>query len=275
MRTAICRAESPSTVYFWLRKCLLLKRGVVETVDSILRCIEDIFKKSEGNLSTIGDVTRTGRHDLDLKKPSVMSKKIFSELKARKILLLQDKTFPSVVTSIIGEPINGSWWGHPMANPIYNGLNHCLHKNPILSVKLLSGKVSFISEALFPAFFSIVAKKRDWQIKKLNAEELKLYETIRKKGKLASDDKKLKETFKDLKKNLEKLEKRLLVFSEEEHTESGKHIKVFSPWSKCDLKVKSDVSYDDALEVFENLVDKYNVETGSKIKLPWQKSFIF
>jgi hypothetical protein len=60
---------------------------------------------------------------MNKESPSQVGKKIIVELKNKKILLLQDKSFPIIVTFIVGGPIIGSWWGHPLANSIYNGLN--------------------------------------------------------------------------------------------------------------------------------------------------------
>ncbi len=49
--------------------------------------------------------------------------KIEAALKHHGILMLADASFPSVAALIVGEPIKGSWWGHPKGNEIFNSTN--------------------------------------------------------------------------------------------------------------------------------------------------------
>lgn len=205
----------------------------------------------------------------NLKNPSVMGKKISKLLQKNKILLLQDKSFPNIVSKIVNEKISGSWWGHPLANPIYNGLNWLEHNQNVLLIKLLDGKVTYVHESLFSDFYSIVSQARDWQLSKLKSDELNLLKYVSKKNKVLSDDPKLKELVVDSKKSFSVLEKKLLLYSSEEHTESGKHIKEFLPWKKSKIFTKSVNDYEVAKSKINTIVQKLNEESGSKIKLPW------
>ncbi len=49
------------------------------------------------------------------------------------------------------------------------------------------------------------------------------------------DDRNLTVEFSDYKKILAQLEKRLLVFGADEHTESGKHVKFYMTWNSSGL----------------------------------------
>ncbi|MGH9457127.1 MAG: hypothetical protein ACRD2J_05745 [Thermoanaerobaculia bacterium] len=40
-------------------------------------------------------------------------------LREHGLLLLQDKTLPSVVGILTGEALSGSWWSHPRAGAIF------------------------------------------------------------------------------------------------------------------------------------------------------------
>lgn len=158
--------------------------------------------------------------------PQNIGKKIIKELEEKGILLLQDKTFPSIISTIIGEPITGSWWGHPMANPIYNGLNWAIEKESILSAKLLSKKVTYIDKKLYPFFFSIISEVRLWQIEGISKESAELLKKINKrKNGIRSDDAELQLQYPSFKKHIDDLETRLLVYGQEIHTEVGKHAK--------------------------------------------------
>jgi hypothetical protein len=205
----------------------------------------------------------------DLKNPAIMGKKIYQILEQNQILLLQDKSFPNIVAKITGENISGSWWGHPLANPIYNGLGWLEHNYNVLVIKLLDGKVTYLHESLFSDLYSIVDKPRDWQLKKLKDEELDLLKYVSKKNKVLSDDPKLKDLAKDPKKSFAALEKRLLLFSAEEHTESGKHVKEFMPWKKSKIYSKTLTDYKIAQENIQKIIDGLNKESNSKAKTPW------
>lgn len=205
----------------------------------------------------------------NLKNPAVMGKKIFSLIEKHKILLLQDKSFPNIVSKIVGEDIVGSWWGHPLANPIYNGLQWLEENHSVLVLKLISGKVTYIHESLFLDMYSVVQAPRGWQTKKLKDDELKLLKYISKKKKITSNDPKLAELAKDPKKGLTKLETNLLVFSSEEHTDSGKHIKEFKVWQDSPIFNAKPGDYETSLKKIEGLVLKLGAAADTKVKLPW------
>lgn len=58
---------------------------------------------------------------------------------------------PSLVEAFLGEPVRGSWWGHPRGGEIYS-LTRAVRESPdILTCRLVGGKVTFIHRRLWPA----------------------------------------------------------------------------------------------------------------------------
>ncbi len=203
------------------------------------------------------------------KSPKAMGSKIFKLIEKNKIILLQDKIFPNIVEQIIGKKISGSWWGEPLANPIYNGLQWLEDNHPLLNIKLVSGKVTYVHESLFSALYSIVQEPRDWQLKKLHADDLKLLKLITKRGTVRSENPTLVTIVKDAKKSFISLEKKLLVYSSEEHTDSGKHVKEYKSWGRSKISRSEVIDYALAMEQVESIVEKLNRDSGAEAKLPW------
>jgi len=57
----------------------------------------------------------------------------------------------SVAEAVAGEPIRGSWWGHPRSHDIFRALNAIADSPDALSFKLVAGKVAFVHRRLWPA----------------------------------------------------------------------------------------------------------------------------
>ncbi len=65
---------------------------------------------------------------------------------------------PSLVVRIVGGPIRGSWWGHPMGHEIYTLLQKIEESKAVLICTLASGKVTYIHRRLWPAFVRMSRK---------------------------------------------------------------------------------------------------------------------
>src|SRR5204863_3540029 len=58
---------------------------------------------------------------------------------------------PNVAMAIAGEPIRGSWWGHPEGHAIYR-LTRAVRAAPeVLVCRLVDGKVTYVHRRLWPA----------------------------------------------------------------------------------------------------------------------------
>jgi hypothetical protein len=58
---------------------------------------------------------------------------------------------PSLAHEIAGEPIRGSWWGHPKGNQIYMLLNDVSDSPDVVRCRLMDGKITLVHRRLWPA----------------------------------------------------------------------------------------------------------------------------
>ncbi len=58
---------------------------------------------------------------------------------------------PNLAEFVAGEPIGGSWWGHPAGHEIYAALNEVTSSPEIVVTRLINGKVTLIHRRLWPA----------------------------------------------------------------------------------------------------------------------------
>jgi hypothetical protein len=58
---------------------------------------------------------------------------------------------PSVAEIVAGEPIRGSWWGHPASHQIYAVLNELADSPDVVRLRLLAGKVTLVHRRLWPS----------------------------------------------------------------------------------------------------------------------------
>jgi hypothetical protein len=58
---------------------------------------------------------------------------------------------PNVAELVAGEPIRGSWWGHPAGGAIFAALNALGGSPDVVRTRLVKGKVTLIHRRLWPA----------------------------------------------------------------------------------------------------------------------------
>jgi hypothetical protein len=58
---------------------------------------------------------------------------------------------PNVAELVAGEPIKGSWWGHPRGHEIYAELNALDDSPDVVRMRLLNGKVTLVHRRVWPA----------------------------------------------------------------------------------------------------------------------------
>ncbi|MGX4643248.1 hypothetical protein [Massilia sp. SYSU DXS3249] len=58
---------------------------------------------------------------------------------------------PTLTEHIAGEPIRGSWWGHPQGKRIFAALQAVGQDADILVCRLVDGKITFVHSRLWPA----------------------------------------------------------------------------------------------------------------------------
>lgn len=192
--------------------------------------------------------------------------KILAEIRNRGLLLHSGCEFPSITTMICGEPISGSWWSHPKGNLIYSVMEELDDCGEVTRAKLINGKVTEIYRSLWPSLVSIGSAREKWQTAGLTDLARALL-TKASKGEFRVDEYRQRKFTQKPGDAVRLLEKRLLLYTHEIHTDSGKHTKVLSSWQAWwELNRPHRVtlpSVADAKRQFEAAV------TGYRVKLPW------
>lgn len=79
-------------------------------------------------------------------------------------------TVPNLAEAIAGEPIRGSWWGHPKGHEIFHVAEAVCESPEVLVCKLVDGKVTYIHRRLWPALVKLAARFRESQLAKVSNE---------------------------------------------------------------------------------------------------------
>ena len=187
------------------------------------------------------------------------------------MVLEQDKLLPSVATIIAGGPLNSSWWGHPAAKGTYEVLQALEEREEVVSVKLVSGRVTFVLQELWPALLGAALSHESWQLDGLSAEDRALLELVDDVGRVRLDE--LPGPAKTLRESARLLERRLLIHSGELHSESGAHTKVLGGWPVWidehwpGAKLMEPEA---ARAILSGALDAMNSYFGANARLPWQ-----
>ena len=187
------------------------------------------------------------------------TKRVLDILSEKGLLLLQDKQLPNVVSIVTGETLRSSWWSHAKGQLIFNVLSELSEHGDVLFLKLLGGKVTLIHRRLWPALLTIVAKAAPWQLHGLSDAAQELLASVK------ASQKPVVHTGGAVK----ELERRLLVHSQERHTESGRHVIAVQSWLVWakHQKLKPLRSLGAAKQSIENAVESMGAELSA---LPWQ-----
>ena len=64
---------------------------------------------------------------------------------------------PSLAEAVAGEPIRGSWWGHPKGQAIFLAAEAIGESPDVLVCKLVEGKVTYVHRRLWPALVRLAS----------------------------------------------------------------------------------------------------------------------
>lgn len=137
------------------------------------------------------------------------------------LLLVHDRSLPSVTALITGGPVAGSWWAHPMSNSIYNALVEI--EDDVADVRLLRGKVTLVAPRLWADLVAVGSARARWQTDSLPGGALDLLAAVE----ASSVPFVVNRHQRGL---ARRLEQRLLVKASEIHTETGHHVKAYQGW---------------------------------------------
>jgi hypothetical protein len=140
------------------------------------------------------------------------------------VLFLSDPKRRSAIEILTGEHPRGSWWSHPRANEIYDILIAVEQRPDVLMAKLLSGKVTLIHRALWPALLTVVTAREPWQTQDLPAVAAQWLAAFDEAEAAGAPVPPVSRTVS------KEIESRLLAFAENVHTSGGKHETRLHTW---------------------------------------------
>lgn len=192
---------------------------------------------------------------------------VFQQLEKFGLLLLVDSNLPNVATLVAGEKITGSWWSHKAAQRIFIVSEMLEDHADVLIMKLVSNKVTFVHRKLWGHIYSIGVAREDWQLKKLSLVAKRLLKALEDQGSFQTN-----RLGKESGPTARELESRLLLHSNQVHTESGAHAKVIETWAtwakRSGLRARA-TSPAVARRFLEQRLGEMNEEFGGNGKLPW------
>jgi hypothetical protein len=96
---------------------------------------------------------------------------VWQVLTRARLLLLQDRCLPSVMTLLAGEPLQTSWWSHPGSRRLFRILGELTAHPDVILTQLVLGQDTFVHRELWPALLAVVRVRARWQSAQLPAIE--------------------------------------------------------------------------------------------------------
>lgn len=62
---------------------------------------------------------------------------------------------PNLAEWVAGEPIRGSWWGHPAGRRIFETIGSVLASGEVVATRLVNGKVTLVHRRVWPALLRL------------------------------------------------------------------------------------------------------------------------
>ncbi len=145
-----------------------------------------------------------------------------------------DPGIPSLVGRLTGEHVTGSWWAHPKAHSIYNTYQRIVEFDDILTFKLVNNKVTFVHRDLWGPILSTVLDA-NWNRSarhQLSPFSNTVLDLVDQRGSLlfARSNLPCDADPSAIKKARKELERRALLITGDQHTESGTHAPLLQSW---------------------------------------------
>ncbi len=206
---------------------------------------------------------------------AVTVSQVLRELRRYGLLLESAVAFPSVAALVAGEPVRGSWWAHPRSHEIYDLTQRLDEHRDVILCKLVSGKNTFVYRRLWPALLAASTGRERWQTVGLSDAARRLLRAVRHSGELCTDAIPWPGGRKKDSPGAaaRELERRLLVYSEEVHTESGRHAKQLETWEHWAAGAGISLgamTAEEGRRMLEDAVAKMNQRFRANGRLPWQ-----
>ena len=144
---------------------------------------------------------------------------------------------PALVEAVTGEPVRGSWWGHPAARRIQAIASELEASPEVLVLKLVGGKLTFLHRDLWAplarvamdtrrrreAMTALAEPARDLLALVAGCGQLRLDHVARERG----------ENERELSRTASVLELELLVHGRHVYTERGRHAVLLRTWERA------------------------------------------
>lgn len=142
------------------------------------------------------------------------------------LLLESDSKLPNLAGLVAGEPVRGSWWGHAKGHDIFREAVRLGARADVLVVKLISGKRTYVHRSFWEAVLAVGMARERWQTQGLSRSARALLVRTDREGAVACSGESVRE-----------LERRLLVYADSVHTDSGAHAKQVESWEHWGRRV--------------------------------------
>lgn len=193
-------------------------------------------------------------------------KTLSGALEEHGLLLESDARLPSIASIVVGAPVKGSWWSHPKGRAIFAACGTLADDPDALITKLVSGKVTYVHRRLWAPLLSIARAQETWQTRGLTPKQRALLKRVIEEGAIRAD--RAGASGRDA----AELERRLLVHSQSEHTESGAHQRMLETWDHWARRAKFRSRTMDparARALLEKTLGDLNERTAAAARLPW------
>jgi hypothetical protein len=201
-------------------------------------------------------------------------RRIIEELQSSGLLLESDAALPSVASLVAQEPIRGSWWAHPRGHDIFQANEQLATHPDVIACKLISGKITYVHRSLWPALFAVAHSREAWQLSRISPSARSLLSRVMRHEIVRTDrlPKSRSAKAKAAGEAARELEKRLLVYSEEIHTETGAHAKALETWEHWAKRIglaRQTTNTEQAKKQLEQRLQLLNTRFGAAGRLPW------
>ena len=218
---------------------------------------------------------RPALSEVTIKKLHSGFDEVLAEVRRRGLLLVHDKTFPSLTRLTIGEPVRGSWWAHPLSNDVYTVSQRLQHCGEVAMIKLVSGKETYLHRHWWPHLVAIGISREPWQLEGLPGSASALLAEVDRLESIRLDRFGSSRPRKETREDARSLAVRLLIYADDVHTESGAHARRLESWQswarRHQVALDSLTSADEARRELEGIVDTANAEYSAEGFLPWRK----
>jgi hypothetical protein len=94
--------------------------------------------------------------------PCLVVRDLVELLEAEGVLLESAKgPIPNVAELVAGEPIRGSWWGHPASHEIFAAINRLADSPDVARMRLVNHKVTLVHRRLWPVLLRLSSRFDD------------------------------------------------------------------------------------------------------------------